>query len=141
MTDDDRRADLLRRALTLTADTASAVGELFADELDVSSPGASVRSHSDLVTELTARDELFEELAVDVDVVDVIGDRGYAQWTVTATLGEAAGSGGGAAASATVSGVTVATFAGDRIVRLQQHWDELGLLHALDALVAEPQGS
>ena len=144
---DQSRADLLRRAVTLTADVdADVLAEIFADDVSAWSPGASTSSRDELVDELTARDELFVDLAFDIQAVDVVGDRGYAEWTVTATPGEALtlseGNGDGAGVEVqgqpvTAAGVTVATFAGDTIIDLRQYWDEVAFLEALDLLPSD----
>ena len=120
------RADVLRRAVTLTAQQDQLVlEELFTNDATISAPGREVTSRDELLDELRVRDELLTDLTVEIDSLDIAGDHGYAEWIATAAP---------EGAPVTVRGVTVANFKGDRIVALRQYWDELALLEALPAL-------
>jgi ketosteroid isomerase-like protein len=133
MSTDTARADLLRRAITATADAeTAALSELFADDVRVTSPALTISSIDELAAELRTRDDAFSDLSVDFTAVDIVGDRGWAEWTATAThtdalvvddvVLEATG------APVEVRGVTVARFSGGRIAELRQYADESGLL-------------
>jgi ketosteroid isomerase-like protein len=139
----EQRADALARAVTMTAaGDATALDEVFTDDVSVWSPGLTLWSRDELADELRHRDQVFTGLAVALDSVDVVGDRGYAEWTATVThaapmpiddelVAEPTGT------LLTLRGVTVAAFAGDRIVALRQYWDEVGLLEGLGLLPTE----
>lgn len=139
MPSSETREELLRRAIAATAASdPSALAEIFADDVSVWSPGLEVSSREQLAEELAARDEAFGELAVEFRSVGVVDDRGYAEWTASAThvaalvvddiVIEATDE------SLTLRGVTVAEFKGERITALRQYWNEAELLEGLGLL-------
>lgn len=133
------RAETLRRAVAATTDAnASSLGELFTNDVTASSPALEVGSLDELAAELEARDAVFRDLSVEFAAVDVVGDRGYAQWTATATHAEALEVDDlvieATGARLTLHGITVAEFDGDRISALRQYWDEIELLSGLGLL-------
>ena len=139
MATDDDRAELLRRAITATAESeAEGLHEIFHEDVTVWTPTMELSSRDDLAAELRARDEAFADLDVDILATDVVGDRGYAEWEATLThtgvltvddvVVDATGE------ALTLKGVTVAEFSGDHIVALRQYWDESDMLAALGVL-------
>jgi hypothetical protein len=90
MAADDQRPELLRRAVTLTAELdVAAMDELFSADMTVWSAGVTASSHGEIAAELTARDEVFTDIKVDFGAVDVVGDRGYGEWVVAAVHSDA----------------------------------------------------
>jgi ketosteroid isomerase-like protein len=137
-----RRADLLRRAVTLTAECDLAMlDEIFGQDLTVWSPGRVLMSRSELADELRLRDQAFSDFSVEIMFLDVIGNRGYAEWAATGDhtadlvvddlVVEATGT------PVSVHGVTVANFDGDHIIALRQYWDELAMLTDLGLVPPE----
>lgn len=143
MTTDKHRGELLRRAVTATAESdADALGDIFTDDVSVWSPGMSISSRTELAAELRARDEVFGDLSVAFEAIDVVGNHGYAEWVATAIQKAALVVDDEVVidvteAPLTLRGVTVARFVGDRIAELRQYWDEVELLEGLGLLPAE----
>ncbi len=73
----------------------------------------------------------FPDLVITVEDVIVEGDRAAYRWTGRGTqLGELLGI-PPTGKQATVSGINIARFAGDKIVEEWSNWDQLGLLQQL----------
>jgi len=137
---EETMASVLSRAVSATVGSAPVVyEELFERDVRVWSPGTSVSGRERLVEELETRDPLFDEQHVDIRSLDVVGDRGYAEWMATArqvapivldgeTSIDVAGS------PLTIRGITVADFRGNRIVAMRQYWDEAELLSGMGLL-------
>lgn len=75
-------------------------------------------------------------------MIDVVGNRGYAEWVVTAkqtsdlvldddVLTEIIET------PITLPGVTIARFVGDRIAELRHHWDEVPLREGVGVIPAD----
>lgn len=134
-----QRTELLRRAVTLTAEfDALVLDEVFTPDAEVWASGVTLTSREEIAAELRARDEAFADLSVEIGYVDVVGEHGWAEWVATAThvapLVAADGVVEATGEAITVRGVTVADFDGDRITSLRQYWDEVGLLEGLGVL-------
>lgn len=140
MPSDEAKVELLRRAVTATAEAdGGALDEIFTEDVSVWSPAVSISSRSELADELRARDEVFGGLSVAFEAIDVAGDRGYAEWVATAIQTGVLAVDENviieiAEAPLTLRGVTVARFVGDRIAELRQYWDEVALLEGLGLL-------
>jgi ketosteroid isomerase-like protein len=131
----DRRADTLRRALE--ASVRGDVGDsrdFYTEGVRAWSPGHDVSSREDLLAEQFTRFDAFSDVDLDA-VIDVVGNRGYAEWKVTAVH-----SGSFMFDDVVVAptgnrlelhGMTVAEFEGDRIAQLRQYWDEDELFEGL----------
>jgi hypothetical protein len=131
---------VLSRAVSATVGSDPAVyEELFERDVRVWSPGTSVSGRERLILELETRDPLFDEQHVDIRSVDVVGDRGYAEWMATARQVAPIVLDGDTRIDAeatplTIRGVTVADFRGKRIVAMRQYWDEVELLSGMGLL-------
>lgn len=143
MTTENARTQILRRAVAATAESdATVLSEVFTDDVSVWSPGMSVSSLIELADELRARDEVFGDLSVAFEAIDVVGNRGWAEWVAT-TIQKAELVVDDelvievTQAPLTLRGVSVARFVGDRIAELRQYWDEVALLEGLGLLPVE----
>jgi SnoaL-like domain len=136
-------ASVLSRAVAATVGSARPVHEeVFEWDVRVWSPVISVSGRERLIQELETRDLPFADQHVDIRSIDVVGDRGYAEWMATArqvapivldgdTTIDAAG------APLTIRGITVADFRGSRIVAMRHYWDEAELLSGMGLLPPE----
>ena len=142
MTTNAARAATLERALRASLEgDSSAIPGLYTDDVKAWAPAMSVASASELIAEFDKRDEAFSDIELEVAPLDVGGDYGCAEWSVTMTHSgrlvlddgviEATG------VRLTVYGVTVAEFRGERICSLRQYWDEFAVLEQLGVLARE----
>ena len=139
MADPDRAAHLIRAIQATVVGDASAVGELFTDEVVGWSPPVRVTSREELAVELEDREDAFSDLELDVNPISVQRDRACVEWVATALhsgpypvddhrMIPATGR------RITLHGVSVADFEGDRIRSFRHYWDEVELLHGLGLL-------
>ena len=138
---DEARRDAFERVLAATASAeAEGLAEILDDEFTAWSPSSSVSSRDELLDELRERDAVLSEVAVAIDAMHLVDDRGYAEWVISGVhagayqvdddiVVEATGN------PVTIRGISVVEFgADDRITELRQYWDEVGLLEALGLL-------
>jgi ketosteroid isomerase-like protein len=135
---EERSARLVRAlAASVTGDT-SRFEELYTADVTAWSPAVMVSSRDELAAEVVGRLDAFSDIEYSVDT-DVVGDKAYAEWVVTAVHSgplvvdddfviEPTGH------RVTMRGVTIAAFSGDRICALRQYWDELALVEGLGFL-------
>jgi ketosteroid isomerase-like protein len=138
MTKADTHADVLRRALkTSVLGDVAAARDLYTKDVRAWSPALDVWSREELLAQQFSHFDAFTDIEVDANV-DVVGERAYAEWKITAThsgpfavddiVVEASGN------RLSLHGVTVAEFEGDRIAALRQYWDERELIAGLGPL-------
>lgn len=143
MTERDTREDLLRRALALTAGAdLDDLEQVFSDDVQVTTPAFTTSSRAELLAELATRDRVMGELAVDISVLGVDGDRAWAEWSISAQLVAAMEIddevfAGVVGQPVRLAGATSAEFGDDRITSLRQYWNEADLLEELGLLPTE----
>jgi hypothetical protein len=138
---DDERVKTLTQALEMavSGDTADAA-DVFTEDVVGWSPALTVESRDDLVAELGDRVAAFSDVDLSVDATVGADGRVFGEWRVEMThtgplrldddVLEPTGR------RVTLRGVTVAVFAGSRIERFRQYWDEADLLEGLGLLPA-----
>ncbi len=134
------RATNLRLGLEAgVAGDAEPLADLYTDDVKGRTPSISVSSVEELAVELEERAGAFSDIEVTIAPIDVVGDKAYAEWVVSATHSgpfvlddettiEATGR------RISLQGVTVAEFRGERIKSFRQYWDEVALLAGLGLL-------
>jgi ketosteroid isomerase-like protein len=143
VTTNAQRAEALTRALRAAVDgDLRPVAEVFTDDVKAWTPALTAGSRAELFAAYEQRDGAFSDLALEVIPLDVSGDYGCAEWTVTMThTGPLTVAEGHAVeptgTRVTIQGVTVAEFRGEQICALRQYWDEFAVLEQL-GLLREP---
>jgi ketosteroid isomerase-like protein len=134
------RATNLRLGLEASvAGDAELLADLYTDDIQGWTPSISVSSLAELAVELEERAGAFTDIEVTIAPIDVVGDRAYAEWIVSATHSgpfvlddeitiDATGR------RVSLQGMTVAEFRGERIKSFRQYWDEDLLLAGLGLL-------
>jgi ketosteroid isomerase-like protein len=81
------RAGVVERALEacLTGDVA-ALPQLFTDDVSGWSPNMHVTSRGELAEVVAERDESLSNVSVKIDTVDVVGNKGYAEYRLNAVF-------------------------------------------------------
>jgi ketosteroid isomerase-like protein len=81
------RAGVVERALEacLKGDVG-ALPELFTDDVSGWSPNLHVSSRSELAEELAERDDSLSNLSLKIDALDIVGNKGYAEYRVSAVF-------------------------------------------------------
>jgi len=134
MTTNAERAEILERALRARVDgKRSAAEQLYTEDVKAWTPAFSTSSRDELLKEFDRTDDAFSDVALDVTTLDVGGDFGCAEWTVTMTARAEPDAG-----RITVHGITVAEFQGDHICSLRQYWDEVAVAVLLGTDEGEP---
>ena len=137
-----QRLETLRHALLVTVSGYTpALVELFTDDVVLVSPVLAVRGRDELVAELRRRNQVFSDIAMELQVTELADERLLGEWQVSAVhsgrldLPELTVP----PTSRTVSldGVSTARFLGSQIRELRQYWDSLSLLRGLG--VADPE--
>ena len=133
----EERAVNLRLALEASvAGDAELLADLYTDDVEGWSPAISVSSREELAVELEERAGAFTDIDVAIEPIDVVGDKAYAEWVVSAKhsgpfvlddelIIDATGR------RVSLRGVTIAVFRAGRIKSFRQYWDEVSLLEGL----------
>ena len=142
MTTNDARATTLVSALRAGIDSDRKVlEEVFTEDVRAWTPALATGSLPELIEELDQRGDVFSDIELNVEPLDVGGDYACVEWSVELTHTgplsldddtsiEPTG------VRITLHGITVAEFRGDRICALRQYWDESAVLDQLG--VARP---
>jgi hypothetical protein len=132
MTTNAERAEILERALRARVDSdRRAAEDLYTDDVKAWTPALSTSTRAELLAEFDRTDDAFSNVAVDITPLDVGGDFACAEWTLTMPAFDSD------RGRATVHGITIAEFQGDRICSLRQYWDESAVAELLGATEAE----
>jgi ketosteroid isomerase-like protein len=132
MTTNAERAEILERALRARVEgDRRAAEDLYTDDVKAWTPALSTSTREELLAEFDRTDDAFSNVAVDITALDVGGDFACAEWTLTMPALDAD------RGRATVHGITIAEFQGDRICSLRQYWDEGAVAELLGAAEAE----
>ena len=87
---DTTRGAALRRAIDICIrpddEAIATLGELFTDDVSVWSPNMLVMGLADLAETLGYRESAFSDVDIQVDSLDVFGNRGLAEFRVAATF-------------------------------------------------------
>jgi hypothetical protein len=128
------RAGVLERALeaAVTGD-AAALPELFTDDVSGWSPNMIVGSLAELTDAVGARDESLSDVSILVHGVDVVGDRAYAEWIISAVFSGPFPIGDEVVIDPngreiTLGGIIAADFTGDKISAFRNYFDDVTLL-------------
>jgi len=131
------RAGVLERALEacLTGEV-EALPELFTDDVSGWSPNMLVASRDELAEVVAERDASLSNLSLNIDVLDVVGNKGYAEYRVNAVF-----SGPFVIDEETViepngreillGAAFVAEFSGDTISAFRNYFDNAALLEQM----------
>jgi ketosteroid isomerase-like protein len=140
MTDTAARAAVLKDAMqaAVTSDPAL-IEHVYTEDVTGWSPVMEVSSRDDLAADVAGRADAFSDVDLVLDPVDAAGDKLIAEWRLAATHSgllafdeELALEPSGRRVE--LRGVVVAEFAGDRICRFRQYWNEVELLDGLGLL-------
>ena len=83
----DGRAGVVERALeACVTGEVDALPELFTEDVSGWSPNMLVASRGELAEVVAERDASLSDVSVKIDVVDVIGNKGYAEYRVNAVF-------------------------------------------------------
>ena len=81
------RAGVVERALEACFNgEVEALPDLFADDVSGWSPNMLVTSRDELAEVVAERDASLSNMSVKIDVIDVVGNKGYAEYRVSATF-------------------------------------------------------
>lgn len=136
----EERAANLRLALEVSvAGDVALLPDIFTDDVKGWSPALTVSSRDELSVELEERAGAFTGVEVNVRSIDIAEDRGYAEWSVSATHSGPFVVGDEMVVDPTgrrveLRGLTVAEFRGQRIKAFRQYWDEIALIEGLGLL-------
>ncbi len=87
---DNTRGDVLRRAIETcirpTDEAIANLGDLFTDDVSVWSPNMLATGVADLAENLAFRESALSDVEVEVDSLGVFGNKGVAEFRVTATF-------------------------------------------------------
>jgi SnoaL-like polyketide cyclase len=89
MAEPTRGATLVRAITTCiqpTEDAIAALGTLFTDDVTVWSPNMLATGLADLGANLAFRETAFSDVTIQFDSLGVLGDKGFAEFRVTATF-------------------------------------------------------
>jgi hypothetical protein len=133
----DGRLATLVMALELgAAGDAGLVNELYTEDVIGWSPTVGISSREELKEDYSRRAGAFSEVGILIDPIDVVEDRGYAEWVMSAThVGpfavDACTTMDPTGRRITLRGVTIARFDGMLIRSFHQYWDNYALLVGL----------
>ena len=128
------RADVVERALAAcVCGDAAALPDLFTDDVNGWSPNLLVGSLAELSEAVAARDESLSDVSILVHGVDVVGNRAYAEYMVSAVFSgpfqisddlviEPNGR------ELLLGGAIAADFTGDKISSFRNYFDDATLL-------------
>ena len=128
------RADVVERALAAcVGGDAAALPDLFTNDVSGWSPNLLVGSLAELSEAVAARDESLSDVSILVHGVDVVGNRAYAEYMVSAVFSgpfqisddlviEPNGR------ELVLGGAIAADFAGDKIAAFRNYFDDATLL-------------
>ena len=131
------RAGVLERALEACFNgEADALPELFTDDVSGWSPNMLVASRDELAEVVAERETSISNMSLEIDVVDIVGNKGYAEYRVTADF-----SGPFVVDEETViepngrelllGAALVAEFSGDKISAFRNYFDNAALLEQM----------
>ena len=81
------RAGVLERALEACLNgEVDALPELFTDDVSGWSPNMLITSRDELAEGVAERDESLSNVSVQIDALDVVGNKGYAEYRVSAVF-------------------------------------------------------
>lgn len=130
------RATTMRNALeACVVGDFDSLGDCFTDDVTAWSPAILVESREELAEALAGREAAFSELEVHIDALDVFGDKGVAEFRVTArftepfSVGEEEIEPNGQLI--TIGSALVVDFEGDRISAFRNYFDEGTLLEQM----------
>lgn len=133
----------VQRAVTLTRALHASIkgdqrliSEVYTEDVKAWTPAFSTASLSELKAEFERRDEAFSDFELNVIPLDVGGEFGCAEWSVSMTHSGPLAVAGGEIIEATgirvtVNGTTIAEFRDTRICSFRQYWDELSVFEQL----------
>jgi hypothetical protein len=128
------RADVLKRALAAcVSGDAAALPELFTDDVNGWTPNLLVSSLDELSEAIAVRDESLTDVSILVHGVDLVGNRAYAEWMVSAVFSgpfqvnddlviEPNGR------EILLGGAIAADFSGEKISSFRNYFDDVTLL-------------
>jgi predicted ester cyclase len=134
------RGDVLRRAIETcikpTDQTIASLGDLFTDDVSVWSPNLLAVGLADLADNLAFRESAFSDVDIQIDSLDVFGNRALAEFRVAATFSgpflvdeevviEPNGN------QLTLGAAAVADFEGDKIRAVRAYFDDATLLEQM----------
>jgi hypothetical protein len=131
------RSEVLRRAIeALILGDVDALPELFTDDVSGWSPILLVSSLDELAERVADREEALSDATVQVDGLDVFGNKGFAEYRLSAvfsspllldddTVVEPNGR------QILLGAVTAVDFTGDRISAFRTYFDDLSLLEQM----------
>ena len=133
------RAGVMERALgACLKGEVDALPELFTDDVSGWSPNMLVTSIDELAEAVKERDASLSDVSLQIDALDVVGNKGYAEYRVTAmfsgpfeidegTVIEPTGS------EMLIGAAIVAEFTGDKISAFRNYFDNAALLEQMVA--------
>ena len=134
------RGAVLRRAIEIciapTDDDIVALGNLFADDATVWSPNMLATGLAELAETLAFRETAFSNVDVRIDSLDVFGNRGLAEFRVSATFSGPFVIGDSAVIDPNgqqllLGAAAVADFEGHKITALRAYFDDATLLEQM----------
>jgi ketosteroid isomerase-like protein len=136
MADNDRRSVLQRALEACLRGEADALPEFFTEDVTVWSPNLFATSLEELTAGIALREEALSNVNVQVDSLDVFGNKGFVEYRVTAVF-----SGPFALDADTVvepngneillGAALVAEFTADKISALRNYFDDASLLEQM----------
>jgi hypothetical protein len=131
------RAGVLERALDACFHgKVDSLSELFTDDVTGWSPNMLVGSLDELKEVVTERDESLSDVSLQIDALDVVGNKGFAEYRVTAVFsgpfvidGETVVEPSGQ--EMLLGAALVAEFAGDKISAFRNYFDNSALLEQM----------
>jgi ketosteroid isomerase-like protein len=131
------RSTLLTRALEVfVTGERKEIEELFTEDVSCWSPNLCTKSRAELEELLADRDDALANIDASIDALDIIGNKGIAEWRMAADHVGAFLVGDDYLVEPTgrrvqLAGATFAEFEGDRIRAIRHYFDDAALLEQL----------
>jgi ketosteroid isomerase-like protein len=136
MAENDRSRALRRAVEALVLGDVAALPELFTADVSAWSPVMLVGSLDELTETVAHREDALSDVAVKVHAVDIVGDKGYMEYSLSAVFsgplvvdGETAVEPNGQ--QIRIGAALVAEFTGNKISAFRNYFDDLALLEQM----------
>lgn len=134
------RRDVLTRAIVMCIapddDALATIGDVFTEAVTVWSPNMLATSLAELTDALADREDAFSDVAIEIDAIDLVGEKGFVEFRVLASFTGPFVIGDDVIIEPNgerilLGAAAVAEFDGDRIKALRGYFDDASLLEQM----------
>ena len=133
------RGRVFRRALEASVQgDVDALPDLFTDDVSGWSPNLLVGSLAELAEAIAVREEAVSDVAINIDALEVLGNKGFAEYRLTAVFSGPLVLGDDVVVEPNgreilMGGAIVVEFTGDKISAFRNYFDDVSLLEQMVA--------